>query len=285
RAEALQIAVVMSGFRAGSLPCALLFVACAPALSSFQPAHLPEPGHIQAELGADVSVSIGSVNSIVRASETLDKTAAERMLTDEEKREILTGGANLGLDPPAVIPHLGVAYSPLEHWELGLRFAASGWRASVRRQLLMQDESGVDVTIGVGFGRAIFDPPIHSVLSTLTVDDFSRWTLEFPVAIGQHGSWYRWWAGPRFLYAHTSQTMSLNVPYDNVSVTGSMNGHALYVGGYAGLAFGYRTVFLGPEFTAAKLFGSAEVSALGETQTLDIDSFVIYPALALMGEF
>lgn len=275
----------MRGFRAGVLPFGLWAAACAPALSSFQPAHVPEVGHVQAELGADVSVSTGSVNSIVRASETLDHLASQRMLTDEEKRAILVGGANLGLDPPAVIPHLGVAYSPIEHWELGLRFAASGWRVAVRRQLLEQRGSGVDFTIGVGFGRAIFDPPIHSVLDTLTVTDFSRWTLDFPVTVGQHGSWYRWWAGPRLLYSHTAQSMSLSLPVDDVTVAGSMAGNALYVGGYAGLVFGYKTIFLGPEFTVTKLFGSATVQALGSTVDLDIDSVVLYPALALMGEF
>ena len=269
----------------GCMAGACLAVGCAPALSSFAPAHVPEVGHLQAELGTDVSVSIGSVNSLVRASEALDHTASQRALTDDEKRAILVGGANLGLDPPAVIPHLGVAYSPIEHWELAVRLAASGWRAGVRRQLLMQRTNGVDFTVGMGFGRAIFDPPIHSVLETLTVTDFSRWTLDFPITVGQHGSWYRWWGGPRFLYSHTAQTMALSLPIDDITVTGSMSGHALYVGGHAGQVFGYRSVFIGPEFTVAKLFGSANVQALGTTVDLDIGGVVIYPALALMGEF
>jgi hypothetical protein len=258
---------------------------CATSLSSFQPAHVPEQGHFQAELGADVSVSVGSVDSIVHASEALDHSAAQRMLTDDEKRTILEGGANLGLDPPSIIPHVGVAYSPFERWELALRFAASGWRAGVRRQLLEQRDSGVDLTVGVGIGRAIFDPPIHSVLETLTVDDFSRWSLDVPVTVGQHGTWFRWWAGPRLIYAHTSQTMTLTLPLENTSVTGSMSGHASYVGGFAGVAFGYRTVFLGPELTVVRLLGNAEVTALSSTTSIDIDSFVIYPAFALMGEF
>jgi hypothetical protein len=258
---------------------------CATALSSFQPAHVPDKGHIQAEIGADVSVSVGSVGSIVHASETLDHSSAQRALTDEEKRTILAGGANLGLNPPAVIPHLGVAYSPVERWELALRFAASGWRAGVRRQLLDQRESGVDLTVGLGVGRAIFDPPIHSVLDTLTVDDFSRWNLDVPVVIGQQGSWFRWWAGPRFVYSHTSQTMTLTLPIDNVSVTGSMSGQALYVGAYAGVVFGYRSIFLGPELTVVRLFGNANVTALGTTSNIDVGGFVIYPAFALMGEF
>jgi hypothetical protein len=225
------------------------------------------------------------VGSIVHASKTLDQAAAQRMLSDDEKRLILEGGANLGLDPPAIIPHLGVAYAPLEHWETALRFAASGWRAGVRRQLLEQRDSGVDFTVGLGVGRAIFDPPIHSVLSTLTVTEFSRWSVDVPIAVGQHGSWYRWWAGPRFVYSHTSQTMRLSLPLDNLTVTGSMNGHATYVGGYAGLAFGFRTVFLGPELTFVRLIGNADVSALGSTTNIDIGGFVIYPAFALMGEF
>jgi hypothetical protein len=228
---------------------------------------------------------VGSVGSIVRASETLDHSAANRTLTDDEKRTILRGGANLGINPPAFIPHLGVAYSPLERWELALRFAASGWRAGVRRQLLEQRDSTVDLTIGLGIGHSVFDPPIHSVLETLTVDDFSRWNLDVPVAVGQHGTWFRWWAGPCLVYSHTSQTMTLALPIDNVSVTGSMSGYGLYLGGRAGVVFGYRTIFLGPELTFVRLFGNADVNALGSTTNIDIDGFVIYPSFALTGAF
>jgi hypothetical protein len=239
---------------------------------------------VQAEAGLDVSVSAGAVNKVVRAAESLDQAASERQLTDQEQRTILEGGAHLALNPPAIIPHLGLAFAPFQSWEVGVRFAASGWRLGVRRQLLAQAHDGCDLTIGIGVGRAAFTPPIHEAFDTLVVDDFSRWNLDLPVAIGKHGSWYRWWAGPRLVYSNMSQTMTLSLPYD-VSITGSVSGHAFYVGGYAGTAFGYRSVFVGPELTLVQLIGDADVSVLGSTTRVHMSSFIVYPAFALMGEF
>ena len=257
---------------------------CATALSSFQPAHVPPKGHIQAEVGLDISESLGAINQVLDAAETLDEAASERSLSDDEKRQILRGGAHLGLNPPAFIPHAGVAYAPFERWEASLRFAATGWRVGVRHQLVAQDEVGVDFTVGIGFGTALFDPPIHQVLDTIEVNDFVRWNLDLPITVGNHGSWYRWWAGPRLLYSGMSETMTLHLPYDT-TVTGSVSGHGLYVGGFVGAAFGYRSLFIGPELTLVELLGSAEVRAVGTTTRASLDSFVVYPAIAVMGEF
>jgi hypothetical protein len=257
---------------------------CATALSSFQPAHVPDKGHVQAEVGFDISESTGAINKVLDAAETLDQAAAERNLTDDEKRTILEGGAQLGLNPPAFIPHAGLAYAPFERWEASVRFAASGWRLGARRQLLAQDENGVDFSVGVGVGSAAFDPPIHDVLDTIEVARFVRWNFDAPVTLGRHGSWYRWWLGPRFLYSSMSETLTLHLPSDT-TVTGTISGSGLYVGGFAGAALGYRTFFLGPELTLVELVGHANVSAAGTTTRASLDSFIVYPALAVMGEF
>ncbi len=45
------------------------------------------------------------------------------------------------------------------------------------------------------------------------------------------------------------------------------------------------SIFLGPELTVVRIFGNADVTALGATTNIDIAGFVIYPAFALMGEF
>lgn len=163
---------------------------CATALSSFQPAHVPEPGHVQAEFGTDLSLSTGAINKVVDASVALNDAADTRSLTDDEKRRIIAGGANLGMNPPAIIPHAGLAYAPVRNWELSGRIATSGWRLATRYQLLDQSRAGVNMSAGIGIGTALFDPPIHQVLDKLHVVGFSRWNLDIPVAIGQHGSWY-----------------------------------------------------------------------------------------------
>jgi hypothetical protein len=239
---------------------------------------------VQAEFGTDLSLSTGAINKVIDASVALDDASNTRTLTDEEKRKMLEGGANLGMNPPAIVPHFGVAYTPWRFWEFGMRLATSGWRLAGRRQLLEQVESGVDLSVGFGFGGALFDPPIGRVLDKLRVESFSRWNVDVPVAIGRHGSWYRWWGGPRFVYSATSQEMILSLP-NEIEVRGQVVGHALYVGGHAGAALGYRSVFIGPELTLVKLIGSADVSVLDTTTRVSIDAFVIYPAFAVMGEF
>jgi hypothetical protein len=184
----------------------------------------------------------------------------------------------------AIIPHFGFAASPFEHWELGLRVATSGWRFGVRRQLLLQEESRIDLTVGLGAGLALFTPPIEDVLETVSITEFTRWNLDAPIVVGQHGSWYRWWAGPRLFYSGVSEDLVLTLPND-ARVSGTITGHAFYLGGFAGAAFGYRSVFIGPELVVVGLFGNARMDALGSRTDVAIEGLVIYPAFALMGEF
>ncbi len=91
---------------------------CATDLSSFQPGHVPEPGHYQTELGTDLSLSTGSIAKVVDAAVALDQASSSRPLSDDEKRRLLAGAANLGMNPPAIIAHMGLAYSPAKDWEL-----------------------------------------------------------------------------------------------------------------------------------------------------------------------
>ena len=270
---------------------ALLFVSagCATPLSSFQPAHVPAPQHFQAESGVDVSFSPGGLQQIRDASRQVDKSSQQNQLTDAEKTTIVRGGAQLGLNPPAVIQHVGLAYSPVESWEVAARFCATGWRLGVRRQLANQDENGIDFTVGFGVGRAAFDPPVDDVFGTIRVDNFSRWNLDLPITLGQHGSGYRWWAGPRIVYSAMSQDMTVSLTGDEV-VRGTIAGHGLYLGASLGVALGFRSVFVGPELTLAWLFGKAEVRAsdtnnLNVVETVSTDAFIAYPGVAVMGEF
>src|SRR5688572_148368 len=85
--------------------------ACSTALSSSQPAHVPEKGHVQAEMGADVSIPLGSIDEAIDAAETLEAAAEQRTLSEREQREILEAATHLALNPPAVLMHIGVAYA------------------------------------------------------------------------------------------------------------------------------------------------------------------------------
>jgi hypothetical protein len=272
----------------GATLCALLLLSapgCGAPLSSFQPAHVPEPGKLHAELGIDVSYPSGTFRKVVNAARAVEEASEVRALSDDEKRTILEGGVAVSVDPPAAIPHLGVAYAPWQNWELGLRLTTADARLAVRRQLLVQAESGFDLSVGLGAGRSLLDPPVHSVLDRLRYDDFARWNFDLPVALGRHGSWYRVWGGPRLLYSLVSHDAALTLPIENTTVRGSVSAQGLYFGGYAGAALGYKSMFIGPELTLVRLIGDADVTALGETENVGISSFIVYPGFAVMGEF
>jgi hypothetical protein len=267
--------------------CGLL-AGCAVGLSSNQPAHVAPPGHAHAELGVDVSYPTGTIPNVIDAAESVDEATQMRAVSDAEKRKIFAGAAAIAVNPPAAIGHFGFDYGVAPHWEIGARLATSGARISTRTQLLNQTDDGVDLSLGLGLGRALFTPPVHSVFESVTVDDFSRWNVDVPVAVGRHGTWYRVWGGPRLLWSHVSQSMTLTLRDPSTAMelrtSGSVSGQALYVGGYAGAALGYKSFFVGPELSVTYLFGSADVNALGSRDTVSIGSWVVYPAFAVMGE-
>jgi hypothetical protein len=272
--------------RSAVLAGGLGLTACAGGLSTSQPAHVPEKGHSQIEAGVDVSFSTRGIRKVVDASRSLEQAAQGRPLTDAEKRSILIGASELAINPPALIPHVGFAVSPFERWELGLRIATSGWRFGVRRQLLVQEEHRFDLSVGLGAGLALFTPPVDDVFESVAIRDFVRWNIDAPISFGQHGSWYRWWAGPRIFYSNVSQTMTLTLaPPNEDSISGDIAAHALYLGGFGGAAFGYRSVFIGPELVVVGLVGNARMDVLGTRTHAAIYGLLVYPAFALMGEF
>ena len=84
---------------------------CAPALSSFTPAHVAPKKHVQAELGFDVSVPTGTITDVVDQGATLGNAARNREPTEDEQRQLFEAGAALGLNPPSLVSHVGVAYT------------------------------------------------------------------------------------------------------------------------------------------------------------------------------
>jgi hypothetical protein len=245
-------------------------------------------------MGLDISVSKGSIGKVVDAADSLDKASTERQLNADELRKILEGAGHLGFNPPALIPHVGIAYGLPLQWEIGVRYAANGWRVGVRHQLIDQETSGFDLAVGFGFGLAAIDPPINTVLDKVDVSDYGRFNIDLPIAIGRHGIWYRWWAGPRFLFSKMSQELTATLPsvllpngtvQTNVPVKSKISGTGFYVGASAGVAFGYRWIFIGPELTLVQLVGDADISLFDLTTNVSLDALVVYPSFTLTAEF
>lgn len=264
---------------------------CAPALSSFQPAHVAPKHHVQVEIGADVSIPTGTIADTIDAATELVDVAKTQELTEAQKKVLFDAGVGLTLNPPSVAQHIGVGFTAVDNFEVNLRYSVSAIRLGARYQILSKEKNGVDLTAGFAAGRYVFEIPYGDALPLVTLEDFTRWQFEFPISIGTHGSWYRVWGGPRILFTTFGTELTLGLP-EIPGVTpektelASFSGTGAYYGGQIGAALGYKYVFFGVELTMAELLSGGELDAFGK-KALDVDlnSFIVYPAFALMGEF
>ena len=84
--------------------------------------------------------------------------------------------------------------------------------------------------------------------------------------------------------------LTVNLPavsgHDASVELASFSGTGAYYGGQIGAALGYKYVFFGVELTMAQLLSSGDLNAFSQKALdVDLDSFIVYPAFALMGEF
>jgi hypothetical protein len=271
------------------LGAAWLLAGCAPALSSFTPAHVPPKKHLQGEGGFDISVP-SNITSLIDDGRIIAKSANDKELTEEDQRRLFRDGAAFALNPPSLVWHTGIGYVPLEHFEVNGRLSAGAWRLGSRYQFLDQTQHGVDGTLALGGGHYTYEFPLSSDIPLLKVEDFSRWQLDASFLIGKHGTWYRFWGGPRIMLSFYGTEMKFEQPaipslnVDEHNVVASLDGSATYLGGQTGVAFGYKWVFIGFELTVAKFWTSASLELQDRKTDLDIDSVIVYPGLALMFE-
>ena len=257
---------------------------CAPSLSTFQPAHVADKGHAQVALGAEVSIPTATIDKVVNQAKPLTEAARTRDLTVEEQRKVFEAGINLAANPPSGGVLASGAYVPVRNLEVNLRYASSAWRLGARYQLLERARAGVDLTLGAGFSRYKYQFPVGDQIPFLRLEDFVRWQLDVPLQIGQAGSWYRWWAGPKAMFTSFETTLQIAAPFYKSEVA-SFRGTGGYYGGQAGIALGYKYAFLAFELTMAQLFGHADTTLLGSSVRTNVDSFVVFPTFGLLGEF
>ncbi len=119
---------------------ALWTCGCAPALSTLQPAHVAEKGHVQAELGLD-SIPTGTLASLVDAGVVLADAAESRELSEAERQALFEAGGALALNPPSVTAAPRHRLPALDRWELNLRYTGSAFRLGTRYQLLKRDST------------------------------------------------------------------------------------------------------------------------------------------------
>jgi len=255
------------------------------------PAHVAPKHHAQAEFGMDVSIPTGTIADSIAAVDALVEAAGERDLTEQEVQQVYKATTATLLNPPSATPHVGIGFTVVDNLEVSLRYATSSLRLGGRYQFLHKDKHKVDASVGLGFGYYVLSLPIGDALKIVELEDFSRFQIDVPLVFGTQGSWYRLWGGPRFMYTRFGTELKLAIP-EVPGVTGgraevaSFGGNGFYVGGQAGVAVGYKYVFLAFELTVVRLLMNGNLDVLNKpVASLDLSSNIVYPAIGLMGEF
>jgi hypothetical protein len=278
-----------------SLPLWALFAAlpaCAPSLSTFQPAHVGPKGHWQASAGAEMSVAPGAIADTVSTARGLAKNAeSNQPLTSDEKVQVFDGGVRLLLNPPLSVPttHALVSYVPVERLEVSARYAGGAWRLGGRYQVASREKGPCDFTVGLGVSRFTYKFPLSDTIPLLKLDDFSRWQVDMPILVGTSRDWMRVWAGPKLLLTSFSTKLSFDYKIDEIDLA-SFDGKAMYVGAQAGAAIGYRWVFFAFELTMMEMVGSASSQVtIPNNSPISHDTsmrgFIIFPSFGVMAEF
>jgi hypothetical protein len=269
-----------------ALASTLMFAACAPALSTFQPAHVAPKGHVLAGGGVEVAIPTGAIFSGLDTAKDLGQRAQNgEMLSDAQKLQILDAGVNLLVNSPSVGPHLGIAYTVADRVEANVRFAGQAFRFGGRYQILKHDTGPFDMTVGLGVARFTYQFPLSDQIPVLKLDDFSRWQIDVPLLIGTAHDFFRVWIGPKLLMTWFETQLTLDIP-QQISVA-RFDGHATYLGGQGGLALGYKHAFVAFELTIAEAYGTATASITNFAQashTTSISTLIVYPSVGLMLE-
>lgn len=273
--------------RAGFGLLIAVFAGCAPSLATLQPAHVAPRGHLQVTAGLEVAVPTGTLVSAVDAGRTLGRSSHDQMLSAEDEGRLFDAGVTLATSPVSVVPHFSLSYGIYDRTEVGVRYTSGAWRLGGRYQLLTHQDGPLDMVVGLGLSRAATAVPVGDVIPVLSVDDFTRWTGDLSLLVGTSRSWFRVWTGPKMVFTHFDTSLRAELDMNQPALA-TFEGHGWYYGGQGGVALGYQKVFLGVELTLMELSGSATTSTTTlptGARTTDISGFVVYPAVALMGEF
>jgi hypothetical protein len=256
-----------------------LAAGCTTALSTMQPADtLPRGGvHVGAGVTVDLPVT-QAIRALDEAEDLADAYAADPdyQPTEAEQRDAFEAGLGLALAAPGPTIDLMARYGVIEHLDVGLRYTTSGVHLDGKLQFLERGPWAGSISVGVA--RGLFQGPVFDVLEYLQIDDFSRWDLEVPLILGRSlGPLGKVWFGPKLVVSR----VELDAALANVDSTLALEETLRYVGGFGGLALGYRDILVFAELSVMHLTASAVV--LGDQ--VDLGGLIVVPSGGVMARF
>lgn len=260
---------------------------CAPALSTMTPAETTPARHVRGSVGIGVSVPTGTLGTLFGDAEDLaHRAVAREMLTDAQKRTLISDTAAILFNPPSVSFEVQGRYGISRRFDVGFRFATGALRLDGRFLALPPDNGRIGISVGIGLGYYALEIPVPSPLDEIIeIDDFTRYEIDLPLLAGWTWRFGHLWFGPKLVYTHYSTAMRATFPFDSSMLSADVGGSSFYYGAQIGGAVGYRYVWLAAELSLMGVTGSATLEGFGEKLDVSFGDFVLYPAVALLVQF
>lgn len=281
---------------------ALALTGCATNLSTLQTARPLERGQVQLTTGAGVFVPAGTLVTVadqgIRQGRALEEAVRRQepySLSEADAQQLLTAGLSLAVAPPGVGYELGLRAGVGHGVDVGLRYSLSSLRGDVKWRVLHREDAptvsstqgrrSLDVAVGLGLSRHLFDSPVLDVLELVQVSDFDRWDLEVPVYLsGQVGDVFVAYLAPKYVLSRTSLDEKLVAAAEQAAGTSGVDtrlpAHVTshFVGTTVGVGAGYRIAYLYLELTGGYTFSRPTVFG----QPRDLGGVTLYPAVGLV---
>ncbi|MBX3226103.1 MAG: hypothetical protein KIT84_28990 [Labilithrix sp.] len=282
-------------FRLAACAAAFALVGCSTTLSTLQPSEPMKPGHVQATGALNVNVPASRIIDAVDTTATLgDRYASNPQYqpSDVEQRQALAAAVGLGLSSPGVTPDIMLRMGVVKNLDVGLRWSSINAHLDAKYRFLTtkdptaEEENdagsfgngpdrGFQGAISIGVSKSLYNGFVFDLFEQLEIDDYSRWNIEVPVIFGTRMKDFgHVWFGPKYIYSR----YSVDAILQNVGAVPRTSGSIHHIGGFGGVAVGYKVFFVFLELTVAKMF--AEPTIFG--QKTDLGGIVAMPAFGLM---
>jgi hypothetical protein len=273
--------------------------ACAPTVSTFQPASVPKHGTFGVNVAMQSALPVGGLsdaldagkNYVARIEADFQDNGRLDTTTEQEIAGALrvVGIATVSL--PSLSPDLSISYAFAERWNGIIRFAGNEGRIGVRNQILGSGP-GFAASWGAAAGYSSFKVPLGD-LDPLRIDDFKRFNVEADFLVGTSSDLGHLWAGPTVMFTTYGTTATLALS-ETCAPNGEIKGSGLIAAGTLGGAIGWKHIWLGLELTAGvaatsnTLDGDVNCPDVGEgtfVEEFDTNGLILGAEVGLISRF
>ena len=272
----------MAAVRAAAAVSLLAAAGCSAGLATMQPAQTLPKGGWHAGAGVNVQIPVTRTLEVLDAAQDIDDSYVKNpdyTPTEEEQHRYQDAMLGLALSAPGATVDLMLRHGFARRFDAGVRFTTTAVHADGKYQFLGEgDGSGWDGAISLGYAHHLFDSLVFDVLEHLGIDDFAREDLQIPLIFGRRmGQWGFLWGGPKYVLTY----YAVDARIANAAEVESTEGFVHYVGGFAGVALGWRWVHAIAELTVMDLIAKPTIAG----REVDVGGIIVVPSLGLMARW